>query len=599
MTLPVFPNLTAAAVRAQLAAGRSVEDVLRDVWERIAARGDDGVWIWRPAWDDVLALAAAICRDPVTQPLFGLPFAVKDNIDVEGWPTSAGCPEFATVAAADATVVARLKAAGAIPVGKTNLDQFATGLVGTRSPYGLPTSIFSDRHISGGSSSGSAVAVAAGEVAFALGTDTAGSGRVPAAFNGLVGLKPTCGLVSTAGVVPACRSLDCVSIFAHTVDDAAAVLAAARGFDPKDDYSRVVSPYALPVRAPRLGVPDAGHREFFGDTVAAAAYEACLAQLKAAGWEVREIDFSPFAEMARQLYAGPWVAERLAAVGEFFVAHPSAGHPVVRQIIESAAGRSAVDAYRGNYERARLKRISDQVWREVDCLLLPTTPSHPTVDAVMADPVGINTRLGTYTNFVNLLDLCALAVPSGQRSDGLPFGVTLVAPAGADDGLAILGRAVMVDCGSVAREVDPPPAVLPAPAGLIPLAVVGAHLRGQPLHGQLSDRRAVFLGLTRTSPCHRLYALANTSPPKPGLVRDPQFAGDGIEVEVYALTPTAFGEFTALVPPPLAIGNVELSGGSWVKGFVCEPGALVGATEITACGGWRAHLGQKVDPGSA
>ena len=592
MKFPVFPPLTRASVHADLAAGRSVEDVLREVWRRIDERGNDGVWIWRPAWDDLLALAASVCRDRSSQPLFGLPFAVKDNIDVAGWPTSAGCPEFSTVAPSDATVVARLKAAGAIPVGKANLDQFATGLVGTRSPYGIPTSVFSGRHISGGSSSGSAVAVASGEVVFALGTDTAGSGRVPAAFNGLVGLKPTCGLLSTAGVVPACRSLDCVSIFAHGADDAQAVLNAARGADPNDDFSRLVAPHPLPMEAPRVGVPGSDHREFFGDTVAAAAYAACLDALRAAGWEVREIDFAPFAEMARQLYAGPWVAERLAAVGDFLAAHPLAGHPVVRRIIEGAAGRSAVDAYRGYYDRARLKRLADRAWLEVDCLLLPTVPTHPTVDEALADPVGVNTNLGTYTNFVNLFDLCALAVPVRSRSDGLPFGVTLVAPAGADDGLAVLGRAAMAVCGTGAGKPGPPPPVLPAPAGLIPLAVVGAHLRGQPLHAQLSDRRAVFLGRTRTSPPHRLYALANTTPPKPGLVRDPDFAGAGIEVEVFALTPAALGEFTALVPPPLAIGNVELSGGSWVKGFVCEPSALAGAAEITDFGGWRAYVGR-------
>ena len=590
MSLPVFSKLTLATLRADYAGGRSVDDVLQEVWKRIADRGDDGVWIWRPDWDALLALAHSICRDPATQPLYGVPFAVKDNIDVAGWPTSAGCPEFGYVAQADATVVARLKAAGAIPIGKTNLDQFATGLVGTRSPYGVPTSVFSDRHISGGSSSGSAVAVAAGEAAFSLGTDTAGSGRVPAACNGLVGLKPTPGLVSTAGVVPACRSLDCVSIFAHHPDEAAAVLDVVQGVDPADDFSRVVRPHPMPLDRPRVGVPAGAHREFFGDAAAAAAYDACLARVATLGWEVREIDFTPFADMARQLYAGPWVAERLAAVGEFLATHPGAGHPVVRGIIEGAAGASAVDAYRGQYERARLKRLADAAWSAVDALLLPTIPTHPTVDEVLADPVGVNSKLGTYTNFVNLFDLCALTVPVGVRADGLPSSVTLVAPDGADGSLAVLGRTVMAACGSgpcAPSDAAPPARV---PSGTVPLAVVGAHLRGQPLHGQLTERRAAFLALTRTSPGYRLYALANTSPQKPGLVRDPAFTGPGIEVEVYALTPDAFGTFTASVPPPLAIGNVQLADGSWVKGFVCEPAALEGAREITACGGWRRFL---------
>lgn len=590
MSCPIFSKLTLESLHADYAAGRTVEDALQEIWHRIDERGDDGVWIWRPSWGDLLAQARDVCRDPSTQPLYGVPFAVKDNIDVAGWPTTAGCPEFAYTAKADASVVARLKAAGAIPIGKTNLDQFATGLVGTRSPYGTPCSVFSERHISGGSSSGSAVAVAAGEAAFSLGTDTAGSGRIPAACNGLVGLKPTCGLVSTAGVVPACRSLDCVSIFAHTAGEVMAVLEVVQGFDVNDGFSRTVSPQPLPMQRLRVGVPAGGHREFFGDVAAASAYDACLARVAPLGWEVREIDFSPFAEMARQLYAGPWVAERLAAVGDFLAAHPDAGHPVVRGIIEGAVKHSAVDAYRGQYERTRLKRQAEATWSGVDCLLLPTMPMHPTVDEVLADPIGVNSKLGTYTNFVNLFDLCALAVPVGARGDGLPSSVTLVAPAGADAALAGLGERLMAVCGTdQPTDVGRPLAAI-IPSGLVALAVVGAHLHGQPLHGQLTERRAAFLRLTKTAPCYRLHALAGTTPPKPGLVRDPAFSGPGIEVEVYALTPEAFGSFTALVPPPLAIGNVELADGSWVKGFVCEPAALDGATEITVCGGWRRYL---------
>lgn len=589
-----FDRLTILSLRAGYTAGRTVTDVLRDVWCRIAERGDDGVWIWRPDWEDLLVMAESICRDPATQPLYGIPFAVKDNIDVAGWPTTAACPEFAYVAASDAAVVARLKHAGAIPIGKTNLDQFATGLVGTRSPYGIPCSVFSDRHISGGSSSGSAVAVAAGEVAFALGTDTAGSGRVPAAFNGLVGLKPTPGLISTRGVVPACRSLDCVSVFAHATGEAMAVLHAVQGHDRDDPFSREIRPQPLTMSQPCLGVPVGPHREFFGDCVAAAAFDACLAQAAALGWRLQEIDFSPFAEMARQLYAGPWVAERLAAVGDFLAAHPDAGHPVVRGIIEGAAGRTAVDAYRGLYEKARLKRLAEPTWERVDALLLPSVPTHPTIESVLADPVGLNSRLGTYTNFVNLFDLCALALPVGLRTDGLPSSVTLVAPAGSEGGLAELGRQLMVVAGGAVSTdgigVTDCRLADRLPAGCVPLAVVGAHLRGQPLNPQLAERRAGFLGETRTASGYRLYALANTTPPKPGLVRDADFVGTGIEVEVYALTPEAFGSFTALVPAPLAIGNVELADGSWVKGFVCEPAALVGATEITRHGGWRAYL---------
>ncbi len=574
----VFEKMTLESLRTAYAAGATVEDTLREVWRRIEARGDDGAWIWRPQWDELLAMARQIASDPATQPLYGVPFAVKDNIDVVGWPTTAGCEAFGHVAEADAAVIAKLKAAGAIPIGKTNLDQFATGLVGTRSPYGVPSSVFSAAHVSGGSSSGSAVAVAAGEVAFSLGTDTAGSGRVPAAFNELVGLKPSLGLVSPRGVVPACRSLDCVSIFAHSASDAAAVLTVAQGFDAAEPFSRRVTP--RPVAAvPRLGVPRPDQREFFGDAAAAEAYAAALEKVKALGWSLVEIDFAPFAEMARQLYAGPWVAERLAAVEEFHAQSAEEMHPVVREIIGGAAKLSAVEAFRGLYERERLRRATEAVWSGIDALFLPTAPTHPTIEAVLADPIRLNSQLGTYTNFVNLLELAAVAVPGPRRRDGLPFGVTFMAPAGSDGGL--LG---------LATQWGGEKATIPPDAGLVRLAVVGAHLRGQPLHGQLTERGAAFLALAKTAPCYRLHALANTTPPKPGLVRDEDFSGAGLEVEVYALTPEAFGSFTALVPPPLAIGNVQLADGSWVKGFVCEPCGLEGAREITALGGWRAFL---------
>ena len=577
---PVFPAITLSSLRSGYGTGRPVAEVLDELVNRIAARGDDGVWIWRPDDAELRRMAAEICRNPATQPLFGVPFAVKDNIDVAGWPTTAGCPEFSHIASDDATVVARLKAAGAVPVGKTKLDQFATGLVGTRSPYGIPRCVFDDRFISGGSSSGSAVAVASGEVAFALGTDTAGSGRVPAAFNGLIGLKPTVGLISPAGVVPACRSLDCVSIFAHATADAATVLAATVGFDVSEPYSRKVAGRTLPSEGVRVGILAPGDREFFGDQEAARGYEEAVGQARATGWATTAIDFAPFAEMARELYAGPWVAERWAAVGDFLRAHPGAGDPVVRKIVEGAASRTAADAYRGVYQREAIRRRAEAVLDGVDVLLLPTVPTHYTVEEVLADPIGTNTRLGTYTNFVNLLDLCALAVPFGQRADGRPLGVTLMARAGADAALLHLGGCFLGE--------PPPPA---APADAIRLAVVGAHLRGQPLHGQLRDRGATFLQQTTTAGCYRLFALAHTTPAKPGLVRDESFAGQGLEVEVYALSADAFGSFTALVPPPLAIGNVQLADGSWVKGFVCEPGALQAAREITALGGWRTYVG--------
>jgi allophanate hydrolase len=565
-----FPPITIAEVRAALAGGRSLESLVREWWQRIEARGQDAVWIWRPTLEQVLA---ALPTDP-TLPLFGVPFAIKDNIDVAGWPTTAGCPEFAYVAAEDATVVARLRAAGAIPIGKTNMDQFATGLVGTRSPYGIPRCVFDDAYISGGSSSGSAVAVAAGLTAFSLGTDTAGSGRIPAAFNGIVGIKPTRGLVSMAGVVPACRSLDCVSVFTTGVADASAVLSIAQGADDKDAFSRPASPTkAWPTRL-RVGVPRPAQREFFGDDRSAAAYEQAVARVGALGVELVEIDFTPFALTAKLLYAGPWVAERAAAVGDFVAGSHAGLDPTVASIIRGAARWSARDAFAATYELESLRRQTAKVWKDIDVLFLPTAPAHYRVDEVLADPVGLNSRLGTYTNFVNLLDLCAVAVPVAERST---FGVTFMAPAWRDAPLAAVAAQFV-------RNVS---VEAPLPTDVIAVAVAGAHLSGQPLHHQLVSRGARLLKTLRTAKGYRLFALPNTTPPKPGLVRVPGFDGIGIEVEVYALSPADFGTFVAEIPAPMGIGQVELADGSNVKGFLCEAYSLEGALDITSFGGWR------------
>lgn len=527
-------------------------------------------------------------------PLYGIPYVVKDNIDVAGLPTTAACPAYAYNASEDSTCVARLRAAGAVVLAKTNLDQFATGLVGTRSPYGAVPNSFDGKYISGGSSSGSSVSVARGLVSFSLGTDTAGSGRVPAAFNNLVGLKPTRGRFSTSGVVPACRSLDCVSIFALSVEDAEAVAGVMEGFDPTDGYSRKAPAAATLLPAtPRLGIPAAP--QWFGDSQYEAAWQASLEQLRAMGAELVEIDYSPMQQLAELLYGGPWVAERYAAVAEFMDADGEQMNPVVRGILAQAQKFSATDTYKAEYRRADLARTIQLLMGSVDALLVPTTPRLPTLEQVEADPVGVNSQLGTWTNFVNLADCSALALPAGLREDGLPFGITLIGAAWQDSSLAEFGRRWEVfapwKAGATGRSLPTPVASTQAPAGHVRLAVVGAHLSGMPLNTQLTERHARFVESTFTAAHYRLYALPNTTPPKPGLIR----AGEGatIAVELWDVPVDLFGSFVALVPAPLGIGTLTLQDGREVKGFICEGAAVEGATDITHLGGWRAYIASR------
>jgi len=574
-------------------AGETPLSVLSRVYSRIEAGELNPVWISLVPREHVMARAEKVGQsDRAKLPLYGVPFAVKDNMDVAGMETTAACPAFAYTAPETATVVRRLEEAGAILVGKTNMDQFATGLVGVRSPYGACSSVFDADYISGGSSSGSAVAVASGLVSFSLGTDTAGSGRVPAAFNNLVGLKPTRGSLSTQRVVPACRSLDCVSIFALTSADAAEVFQAARGFDPTDPYSRPVADAPAPWLggAFRFGVPPPAQWEFFGDSEAQALYEASIDALKSLGGIAVEFDFRPFQEAAALLYSGPWVAERLAAIKDFFAVHADDMHPVVRGIIGGGARWSAVDDFQAQYQLEALRRETDAVWSDVDLLLLPTTGTIYSKSEVEADPVRLNTNLGYYTNFVNLLDLAAVALPAGFRTNKLPFGVSLIGPAQSDSALlTVAGRLhhKLAD-GKFSGAEDAAP--VRTPPGCVLVAVVGAHLTGQPLNRQLTKRGARLTATTKTARSYRLYALADTAPPKPGLVRSPDFDGPGIEVEVWAMPTQHFGSFVAEVPAPLGIGSVKLSDGSVVKGFVCEPFAVETAAEITQFGGWRAYL---------
>ncbi|RQO63973.1 allophanate hydrolase [Variovorax sp. KBW07] len=532
-------------------------------------------------------------------PLAGLRFAVKDNIDVAGVPTTAACPAFERSPSVHAAVVQRLLDAGASLVGKTNLDQFACGLNGTRSPYGEVPNAFDARYVSGGSSSGSAYAVAAGEVDFALGTDTAGSGRVPAGLNNIVGLKPSRGLLSTFGVVPAAQSADCVSIFARTVALAVDVLLATAGHDARDPYSRDLALRREPMPARfRFGVPDT--LNFFGDSAAEQAFAEAQEKLVALGGSPVSIPYAPLAEAAALLYESALVAERYAAVHAFFDAHGDEVIEPVRSILASGRNYTAADVFDA---QTRLRAIAQQVapmWRGIDVLLVPTAPTHYSREQMRADPVVCNRNLGAYTNFVNLLDYAALSVPSSLRADGLPFGITLIGPCGSDLALAELGQRYHHATGLAQGATGLPlPAPRPVPglaapgAGTLPIVVVGAHLSGMPLNGQLTERGATLLRATTTAAAYRLYALPGTTPPKPGLQRSEEAGGAAIDVEVWALPLAQVGSFLALIPPPLGLGSVELADGSWAKGFICEGHALAGAQDVTHHGGWRAYIASR------
>ena len=574
---------TLDALQAFYAGGGSPVAIAEAVIARIQAVGDPATWISRPDDAALRKAAAALAEIPAAGrgPLFGVPFAVKDNIDVAGIPTTAACPDSAYTPAESAPAVARLLEAGALFIGKTNLDQFATGLVGVRSPYGTPRNAFNPAFIPGGSSSGSAVAVAAGTVAFSLGTDTAGSGRVPAMFNNLIGLKPTVGMIPTRGVVPACRSIDCVSIFALTVADAVAVLDVAAGYDAADPYSRSAPAIApTSTSAPRFGVPLPHQREFLGDADAAARYEALIIRLGA----VELIDIEPYLEIARLLYDGPWVAERTAALRDWVLNRPDSLFPTTRAILAAGLERKSVDAFDAFHKLATNCRAMAPIWDRIDALVLPTAPTIWRLDEVAAEPVARNSDLGRYTNFVNLMDLAALAIPNGFRADGMPVGVTLVGPAWSDHRLAEIAEGLL-------RQAPHPlgaSGVTPVPKDCLPIVVIGAHMAGLPLNGQLTERGAVPLGPCQTSADYRFYRLPGT-PARPGLVR---VAKDGAAIagEIWALPMAAVGGFLDLIPVPLGLGSVTLSDGRVLKGFLCEAAGIEGAKDITAHGGWRAAM---------
>ncbi len=609
-------DLRSLRARFVVDAGRLMP-FLGELQKRLDDYSDPALWIFRVPWEQVLGRARSLEKawaqgqgGFLRFPLFGVPFAVKDNIDVEGMDTTAACPAFAYRPETTATVVARLEAAGAILIGKTNMDQFATGLVGTRSPYGTVRNPFHASYLPGGSSSGSAAAVSAGLVSFSLGTDTAGSGRIPAGFTNVVGLKPSRGVISAQGVFPACRSLDCVSVFALTCEDAFQALDHCRGADPLDPYSRTVPPesvkesFAFSPRAPgrfQFGVPDPAHLDFCGDGESAELFRAAEARLTALGGMRVEIPFATFSEAARLLYQGPWLAERKAAFGEFLERHPGDVLPVIREIMQRAGDQTAEDAFRAFYRLQELRARCESLFRGMEVLLVPTAPTHFTRDQVEADPIALNSKLGMYTNFVNLLDLCALAVPAARKANGLPFGVTLIAPAFREGALATLGAAFHAATGltlgasthplpalSATTAVEEPPQPAARPARV---AVAGLHLSGQPLNGQLLDLGARLAGTVRTAPSYRMYALERPGRRFPGIVRGEN--GGALEMEVWEMSHAAMGAFLDRVLEPLCIGTLELESGEKVKGFLCESWAVADALDITSLGGWRAYLAQR------
>lgn len=564
----------------------TVRQVIEEVLARIAGAGDDKVWISRPADAALRAQADALDvrhAEIDSLPLYGIPFGVKDNIDVEGLSTTAACPGFAYTPAKSAEVVQRLVDAGAIVIGKTNLDQFATGLVGVRSPYGTPRNPFNSDYVPGGSSSGSAVAVSAGLASFALGTDTAGSGRVPAGFNNIVGLKPTLGLLSTDGVVPACRSLDCVSVFALSCVDAAAVLEIVQDRAPA---GRTIGRF-------RFGVPRP--IEFFGDAAYAALYDEAVRKLEAMGGTAVAFDYTPFRDAALLLYGGPWVAERTAAVGEFIEkANDKAGiWPVTRDIVLGGRKYSAVDAFEGQYKLADLQKRAAAQMQNLDFLVLPTAGTIYTKADLDREPVAYNSNLGHYTNFVNFFRLSALALPAGFRPDGLPFGVTLVGHHDWDRILLEFGarwqREMPLPLGKTHSHLPPREADPRTDEDRILLAVVGAHMSGLPLNHQLMDIGGRLEAVTQTAPLYKLHALPGEPPLRPGMVRVDQ-NGAAIELEVWSIPATGYGAFARQIPAPLGIGRVALADGSVVQGFLCESYAVADARDITALGGWRAYL---------
>lgn len=590
--------LTLTSLRRHYAKGTSPQAVIRQVFSTIARVEDPRIFISLFDEKDLLAEAESLGEYDPSRPLWGVPFVIKDNIDVAGHPTTAACPDFTYTPEETAFVVQRLQAAGALLIGKTNLDQFATGLVGVRTPYGAPRNAIDPEIVPGGSSAGSAVAVAHGIATFSLGSDTAGSGRVPAALNNIVGLKPTLGALSSRGLLPACRTLDTVSVFALTVSDAYDVFRTAASFDPADSYARDIEAPALvkPQTSPRIGIPSAESIRFEGDEAQRASFAEAISALENAGAEIIEIDFSPLFEIAQMLYSGCWVAERYVATQSMLTTNPDGMFPVTRKIIESAESKTAADAFRDFYQLKELSRAITPVLDQYEALCVPTIPTFPTVADLETDPVGPNNMLGTYTNFVNLMDMCGIAVPIGPRKDGRPGSVTILAKVGADAEAAALATILEASpMRSLGATGWPTEAISlpeqPAP-DMFRVAVCGAHMLGLPLNHTLTQRGATFVRSHTTAANYTFHALSGSGIARPGLIRTAEGEGANIAVELWDMPSINFGSFMQTVPSPLTIGTIILSDDTTVQGFLCEPFAAVDATDITAVADWRAYLAQ-------
>ncbi|WP_018970994.1 allophanate hydrolase [Rubritalea marina] len=593
-----IPSLRAAYLNGSLTP-RGLTNLLS---AKIAAIEPSAIWIHLLSQEQLLQYAEALeSQDPRELPLYGIPFAIKDNIDLAGTPTTAACPSYAYTPEKSAFVVERLIAAGAIPIGKTNLDQFATGLVGLRSPYGIPDNAYRSEYIPGGSSSGSAVACAKQLVSFALGTDTAGSGRVPASLNNLVGHKPSKGTLSCRGVVPACKSLDCVSIFANTAEDAQCIYSVAAQFDPKDPYA--VPSQHVPEAAPlgsvqknfTFGVPETAQLKFFGDIEAEQLYAKAIQGMEALGGLKVTIDFTPFLEAALLLYEGPWVAERFVAIEEFIRTSPDALHPVTHKIIAPGEHLKASDAFKAEYKLKSLKRLADQTLETVDFVLTPTNGTVYTKSEVAAKPIELNSNLGYYTNFMNLLDYAATAFPAGFYKHGLPFGVTAFAPKFHDAKLLDIAGRFATGTPPVDEDTNN------IPEGWNAIVVCGAHLSGMALNGQLTSRQARLWRTTRTAKTYKFYALpaiGDSIPPRPGVIKVCPQSPEAVSiyVEVWLIPTAHFGSFVTNIPAPLGIGKVTLENGDECPGFICEPIAIHSpqqpAQDISHLADWRKFINQ-------